>query len=127
MKLLILVSNVLFGMIPYICNTHLCSCELVSKEGIGGECEEGDQYWSGGPEIDTHGIQVLDALEASHLFRSQVIDLSREVTLPRIELDDPYSVQNLIHDLSMRRGRNYNFSQLLNFILQGYGQVQIKR
>ena len=38
------------------CNTHLCSCELVSKEGIGGEREEGDQYWSGGPEIDTHGI-----------------------------------------------------------------------
>lgn len=48
-----------------------CS-EGVAHGNINSKGEDRDEHWSGGPEVDTQGIQVLPPLETLKLSRSKV-------------------------------------------------------
>ena len=39
----------------------------MSEGSVGGKGEDGDEYWSGGPEVDTQSIQILSPLQACQL------------------------------------------------------------
>lgn len=64
-------SRMLSGVLPFelipLLTANLSSSEVVSKCHICGEGENGDENWSGCPEINTQSIQILATSQALQL------------------------------------------------------------
>ena len=71
----------------------------MTEQDVRREGEDGHEDGRRRPEVDAQGVQVLHALQARHFEATQPADETREVRLPRVELDHPDAVQHLGHHL----------------------------
>lgn len=79
--------------------TDLSCGQLVTKQHIGDKGEDGDDHRQGGPGVHTHGIQVLEDLQAGQLPFAVLADLLGKVLLPVVELENPDPNEHFRHEL----------------------------